>query len=198
MVDDNTWPPEQPTNFTPLLLIYYRGLRTPEEVTAMAELMCTGKVASVTQHICSREGTRRLTKNIKEVLASLEESEQPFFVLIEGAPGIGKTVLLKEIAFKWGKKQLLQNFELVLLICLRDPSLQQIESVDDLLRLFYKRDKNAKEIVTICSESLSKNGGKNIVLLLDGYDEYPSDLQRNSLIADIIKRQVLPLCGLVI
>ena len=92
----------------------------------------------------------------------------------------------------------MQNFELVLLIYLRDPSLQQIESVDDLLQLFYKRDKNAKEIVTISSEYLSKNGGKNLILLLDGYDEYPSDLQGNSLIADIIRRQVLPLCGLVI
>ena len=103
MVDDNTWPPEQPTNFTPLLLTYYRGLRTPEEVTAMAELMCTGKVASVTtnkQHLCSQEDTRKLTKNIEEVLAPLEKSEQSFFVLIEGAPGIGKTVLLKESGAK--------------------------------------------------------------------------------------------------
>ena len=106
--------------------------------------------------------------------------------------------MLKEIAYRWGSKELLQKADLVLLLCLRDPSLQQIESVDDLLHLFYKRTKNAMEIVSACSEYLLANGGKSLTLLLDGYDEYPSNLQKTSLIADIIKRQVLPLCGLVV
>ena len=182
MIDDNTWPPEQPTNFTPLLLVHYQGQRTPEQVRAMAELTCTGdigKVVSVTpikQDMYSHEesqkvlGTSRASKDIEEILAPLEKSEQPFLILIEGAPGIGKSVFLKEIAFRWGKKQLLQNFELVLLVCLRDPSLQQVTSVDELLQLFYKRDKNTTEITSACSEYLSENGGKSLTLLLDGYE----------------------------
>ena len=131
-------------------------------------------------------------------MAPLENSKEPCFVLIEGAPGIGKSVLLKEIAYRWGKTELLHNFELVLLVCLHDPSLQKIKSVDDLLQLFYKGHNNATEIVFACSEYLSKNGGKSLVLLLDGYDEYPRNLQENSLITDILQRQVLPLCGLVV
>ena len=215
MVDDDAWPPEQPTSFTPLLLIHHQGPRTPEQVTAMAELTCTGdigKVALVTgqqsdiRHVKlgSHEKfekafkTSRMTKEIEEILAPLEESKKSCFVLIEGAPGIGKSVLLKEIAYRWGNKELLQKTDLVLLLSLRDPSLQQIKSVSNLLQLFYKGDENATEIVSACSEYLSKNGGKNLTLLLDGYDEYPSNLQKSSLIADIIKRQVLPLCGLVV
>ena len=212
MIDDNTWPPEQPTSFIPLLLIHHQGHRTPEQVKAMAELTCTGdigKVALVTSDCSAVKGTghekfckvfdmSRATKEIEEILAPLEKRKEASFILIEGAPGIGKSVLLKEIAFRWGRQQLLQNFELVLLVCLRDPSLQQIESVDELLQLFYKRHKNTTEITSACSEYLSENDGKTLTLLLDGYDEYPSDLQKNSLIADIIKRQVLPLCGLVV
>ena len=216
MVDDDTWPPEQPTSFTPLLLIHHQGPHTPEQVTVMAELTCTGdidKVTSVTgQQSDIRHAklagshkrfekaleTSRTTKEIEEILAPLEDSEKSCFVLIEGAPGIGKSVLLKEIAYRWGNKKLLQKTDLVLLLCLRDPSLQQIESVDDLLQLFYKRVKNATEVVSACSEYLSNNGGKSLTLLLDGYDEYPSHLQKSSLIADILKRQVLPLCGLVV
>ena len=68
----------------------------------------------------------------------------------------------------------------------------------DLLQLFYKGHRNAAEIVTACSQYLSENGGKSLVLLLDGYDEYPRNLQENSLITDILHRQVLPLCGLVV
>ena len=191
MVDDDTWPPEQPTNFTPLLLIHHQGNRTPAQVTAMAKLMHAGDIQKTFD-------TSKATKDIEEILFPLEKSEEASFVLIEGAPGIGKTILLKEIAYRWGNKQLLQKFELVLLICFRDPSLQQIKSVSKLLQLFYKGDDNATKVVSACSEYLSKCGGKNITLLLDGYDEYPEHLQKSSLIADIIKRQVLPHCGLVI
>ena len=181
----------------------------------MAELMSSGnisKVALVTggqstvkRHTISghkkfykMSDTSRATKEIEEILAPLEKSKESAFVLIEGAPGIGKTVLLKEIAYKWANNELLQKSEFVLLIYLRDPSLQRIISVNDLLRLFCKGDENATQIVNACAQYLFANGGKTLTLLLDGYDEYPRDLQESSLIADIIKRQVLPLCGLVV
>ena len=213
--DKNTWPPGQSKTFTPLLLIHYQGHRTPEQVTAMAELMYTGdigKVALVTGDqpaiTCTKiDGdekfqkvlaTSKTTKEIKEILAPLENSEDPCYILIEGAPGIGKSVLLKEIAYRWGKKELLQKFELILLISLRDPSLQQIKCVDDLLQLFYKGNKNATEIVSACSEYLDSNGGKSLTLLLDGFDEYPEHPRECSLVASILQRQVLPLCGLVV
>ena len=212
MVDDNTWPPEQHTNFTPLLLIHHQGHHTKEKVTAMAELMCTGNIDKlVTERSIVKRAklgshekfqkvldTSRATKEIEEILTPLEQSKEPAFILIEGAPGIGKSVLLKEISYRWAKKELLQKFELVLLVCLRDPSLQQTESVHDLLQLFCKGDKNATQIVSACAQYLFANGGKTLLLLLDGYDEYPRDLHKSSLIADILKREVLPLCGLVV
>ena len=215
MVDDNAFPPEQPTSFTPLLLIHRQGHRTREEVTSMAELMHSGdinKVAMVTGKQSSvkhntlgghkkfhkMSDTSRMTKEIEEILTPLEKCKESTFILVEGAPGIGKTVLLKEIAYKWANRELLKKFELVLLVHLRDPSLQRIVSINDLLQLFCKGDKNATQIVNACVQYLFDNGGKTLTLLLDGYDEYPRDLQESSLIADILKRQVLPLCGLVV
>ena len=206
MVDDNTWPPGKQARFTPLLLIHHQGSCTPDQVTAMAEMMSTGdidKVASVTDERSSVKyqkllDTSKATKDIKEILAPLEKSKESAFILIEGAPGIGKSVLLKEISYRWANKELLQKFELVLLVSLRDPSLQQVKSVSNLLHLFYKGDENATQVVSACSEYLSKNGGQNLALLLDGYDEYPEHLQKSSLIADILKRHVLPCCGLVV
>ena len=212
MVDDDTWPPEQLTSFTPLLLIHHQGDCTTEQVTAMAELMYTGEIGEVavvtndqhtlkhTSHEKFHKGldTSKATKEIREILAPLEKSKESTFILIEGAPGIGKSVLLKEIAYRWANKELLQQFELVLLVCFRDPSLQQIKSIDDLLQLFCIGDKNATEIVSGCAQHLFANDGKSLTLLLDGYDEYPEHLRESSLIANIIKRQVLPLCGLVV
>ena len=206
MADKNTWPPGQSKMFTPLLLIHYQGHRTPEQVTKMAKLMFTGDIGKVTSVTGNQPVTKQAkfqdtsvaTKEIKEILAPLEKSKDPCYILIEGAPGIGKSVLLKEIAYRWGKKELLQKFEFVLLISLRDPSLKLIKCVDDLLQLFCIGDKNATEIVSGCSEYLLANGGKSLTLLLDGYDEYPEHLHECSLVASILRRQVLPLCGLVV
>ena len=206
MVNDSTWPLEQPTSFTPLLLIHYKGSRTPKQVIAMAKIMSTGdvgKVASITGGQSSMKSEKLLdtsttTKEIKEILAQLEKSKKSVFILIEGAPGIGKSVLLKEISYRWANKEILQKFELVLLICLRDPSLQQVQSVDDLLQLFCIGDRNATQIVSACAQYLFANGGKTLTLLLDGYDEYPEHLRESSLISEILKRRALPLCGLVV
>ena len=215
IVNDDTWPPKQPKSFTPLLLIHHQGDYSPEQVTTMAELMHSGnldKVALVTvdqrpvkpakfdgndkfQKVLT---TSKATKEIVGILTPLEEGKQSCFILIEGAPGIGKSVLLKEIHYKWANKELLQNYQFVLLVCLRDPSLQQIQSVDDLLQLFCIGDKHATETVSACAQYLFANDRRNLTLLLDGYDEYPEQLQKSSLVANILKRQVLPLCGLVI
>ena len=192
LADKNTWAPEESKTFTPHLLVHYQGHHTPEQVRTIAKLMYTGdigKVTSVTdifKHL-KLDSDERFQKLLAVSTATKEESgENPCFVLIEGAPGIGKTVLLKEIAYRWGKKLLLQNFELVLLVCLRDPSLLQIKSVDDLLQLFCIGDKNATEVVTVCSKYLFANGGKSLTLLLDGYDEYPEHLRECSLVANIL------------
>ena len=95
------------------------------------------------------------------------------FALIEGLPGIGKSFLSKEIAHNWSVGKLLQSFKLVLLVQLRDPALQQMTNVDDLLKSFCKRDWSATEIAHECSEYLTNNNGKDVVFLFNGFDELP-------------------------
>ena len=59
-------------------------------------------------------------------------------------------------------------------------------------------ERNATEIVNTCAQYLSDNGGRSLTLLLDGYDEYPEHLRESSLVANILKRKVLPHCGLAV
>ena len=214
-VDKDAWPPEQSKTFTPLLLIQHRGHRNLKQSTAIAEYVERGhidKVASVTStdtlpkhpklhsHQSLQEvlDTSKVTKEVAEILVPLQTSSDPQFILIEGAPGIGKSLLLKEMAFRWGKQEILQKFKLVLLVCLRDPTVQQMSLIDDLLQSFCKRNRRSSEIASACSDYLSENNGEDLALLLDGYDEYPERLREDSLIADILKRKELPCCGLVV
>ena len=168
------------------------------------KLDCSGKLIHKHQTLNSHEAlqemldTSKVTKEIAEILAPLETNDDPQFILIEGAPGIGKSLLLKEIAYRWSIRQILQSFKLVLLVCLCDPAVQQVSLIDDLLQLFCKRDRRAAEIASACSDYFLANNGKNVAFLFDGYDEYPGMLQKDGLIADILKRKELPHCGLII
>ena len=68
MVDNDTWPPEQPKNFTPLLLLHYHGHLIPEQITAMAELMTTGDIDKVALVTSNQSGAKsRLDSHDSEI-----------------------------------------------------------------------------------------------------------------------------------
>jgi len=206
-IDKNTWPPDQSHQFTPLLLVYNEGQQRYNQTSKMANVVYNLDANKTVEELvhaendsdCNASDVAKVAKNITDILVPLEESDDAQFILIEGAPGIGKSVLLREIACKSGKKELLQTFTLVLLVHLRDPFVQKKKLlISDLLLLFCKREEKAKEVATLCSEHFTSTGGKHLVFLFDGYDEFPKKLQDDSLIADIINRKVLPHCGLVV
>ena len=85
-----------------------------------------------------------------------------------------------------------------MLLCLRDPIIQQATSVSDLLLPFFKGDRRAKEIAAACSDHLFESGGKCLVFLFDGFDEFPEYIRDNSIIGEIVNRNILPFCGLVV
>jgi len=201
-VDKDTWPPGQLHNFTPLLLVHHEGQQRMDHAIEVAKLVHKGDVTSlaIEQLILDDHASHvsKVTKELTEILVPLEEHNEPQFILIEGTPGIGKSVLLREIAYRWGKQKLLQTFTLLLLVCLRDPIIQQAVSISDLLLPFCEGDRRAKEIAAACSDYLFENNGKQLLFLFDGFDEFPEHLRENSLISKIINRSILPLCGLVV
>jgi len=210
-VDEDTWPPDLPRGYTPLVFIQHQEQRTQQQDCELVKLTQTGDIGSIASGQfdhhkldCNHETLRHIfktstvTKQVAEILTPLEKSDGKRFVLIEGAPGIGKSVLLKHIACQWGKKLMLMMFKIVALVCLRDPNIQQAKSISDLFYLFCEGHSKAKEISTACSDYLLENDGKDITFLFDGYDEFPRNLQKTSLIAKILSRKLLPLCGIVV
>ena len=67
----------------------------------------------------------------------------------------------------------IKTVKVIPLVCLHDPSFQKSESIPDLLINFCKGDPEATEISNTCSRFLLENGGKDLVLLFDGFDEIP-------------------------
>ena len=186
--DEGMWPPDKPKIFMPLLMIHHKGQHTMKQTVKVGNLVQKSDI----------QNTQNITKEMMDILAPLENNNEPQFIMIDGAPGIGKSVLLCEIAFMWGKQKILKDFKLALLLCLRDPNVQKATSVNHLLQVFSEGDEKVPEITKLCCDYVFKTGGKEVILLLDGYDELPVKLQANSLIAKILKRQLLPKCGLIV
>ena len=107
-------------------------------------------------------------------------------VLIEGAPGIGKSTFAWELCRKWEEFPCMQQYNLVVLLRLREKEVQKIGSVRQLFCSYESEDKD-----TLVTEVL-KNQGKGILFILDGFDELPQALQRKSYLLNLIKGLVLP------
>ena len=110
----------------------------------------------------------KTSKDIKEIFVISEEGQEPRSILIEGPPGIGKTVISKEISVQWANGLLLINEILVFLISLKDPLVQQIRSLKDLVKYYYQFDESSENVASSCAEYLLHSDGKNVTFIFDG------------------------------
>ena len=141
-------------------------------------------------------GNLSLSNEITNLLHIFDSTQFPQVILIEGITGIGKTILSKEIAYLWANKKILTNTRLLFLVYLCDPGACKITSIKELLADYYYQSAECCEIVT---EHLLRTEGKEVTVLLDGYDELPKNYrEKQSFVLDIIHGKVLPNCNVVV
>ena len=116
-----------------------------------------------------------------------EDGSLAQLMLVEGAPGIGKTTFAWKFCRKWSKGQILQQYRLVVLLRLRDKRVREARSVFDL---FYHSNPTLREAV---ATEIEANNGRSVLLLFEGYDELSRKLQtEESIFLDILYRECLP------
>ena len=115
-------------------------------------------------------------------LDKTEYGEPAQLVLVEGAPGIGKSTFAWEACRKWGAGEILQQYELMVLLRLREKRVQQAKTIADLF--YYSRSADVKQRVV---EEIENSDGAGLLLVLEGFDELPTQLRtEDSLFMDII------------
>lgn len=116
-------------------------------------------------------------------------------VLVEGAPGTGKTTFVFELCRRWARGEVLQKYNIVLVIKLRDHRVRTAESFNQLL---YHPD---PALLAKAVDQLVCSNGDTMLLILDGYDEL-TDSQKNkctdSVIQHLMRKELFFLATLLV
>ena len=145
------------------------------------------KKASIHGNIDDIVADSKAPINMAGVACNLEDGSLPKCILVEGAPGVGKSTFARELCGKWGKGEMLQQYKLVVLLRLREKKVRKAKTVEDLFTFY---DSEVQQAVV---KEIKRTGGKGVLLLLEGYDELPvKERSEDSFFMSVIKGDELP------
>ena len=195
-IPDEDWPPSIGRHESNLVMIEHGRDTLPgaKEAKRMQRDYVGGRVDSIAE----RKKEIRYEdifgfKNTADKSENVSYDSKHFKMLIDGAPGVGKTTLCRKFCKDWGAGQILKQFSLVWLLNLREERIAKAKSLDDLFQ-HYDEDLLRKVV-----QHIKKTGGEGNLLVSDGFDELSEkERTQHSLFLDIIRGKVLPKCSVIV
>ena len=189
-IPDEDWPPSIGRHESNLVMIEHRRNTLPRAMEA--KQMQRDYVGGNVDKIAKRKKEIRY-EHIFDFAEEATYDSKHFRMLIDGAPGVGKTTLCRKFCKDWGTGQILKKFSIIWLLHLREEKIAKAKSLDDLFQ-HYDEDL-LREVV----QHIKKTGGEGNLMVCDGFDEL-SEKERiqHSLFLDIFRGKVLPNCSVIV
>ena len=162
------WPPTPSKVYIKLALVRKNKL-SEREYDAFTRLTLSGD-------------TDRILNQKKQIEMddALKAKDRDRLVIVQGAPGIGKSTFAWELCRNWHSLESLKRFELVILIKLREKKVQTATHITDLL------DHSDSDLRRQVGEEINRREGEGVLFLFDGFDEFFSEHRQKSFVTDII------------
>ena len=171
------WPPSPSKRYINLAVVM-KGRVSKEEADDFTRATIHGDIDDIVH--------KKGSISMAQIATTNQRGVWPKFILVEGAPGVGKSTFSWKICRKWSKGKILQHYRLVVLLRLREKKVGEARIVSDLFR--YYNDEIQQKVV----HEIVQSGGRGVLLLIEGFDELPTNLRtRRSLFLDIIRGEVL-------
>ena len=164
------WPPPPTQKVFNLAMIMKERIQRPALDEELVRLTLRGNVDDVV--------ARKTSVKLQDIFE--HDRGKQGFVLVEGAPGAGKSTLAWHICQKWECGESFQEFRVVIFVQLRDPTIQEAKSLVDLLPA--ENEKMASDVVA----QLSVCRGQGILFVVDSWDELPCQYHRYSIFERLI------------
>ena len=180
VLPDNDWPPSIGRQYSRLAMIEIErdSLPDAEYVATMERDYIHGNIDNIV--------ARKKSVEFSEIFLPTGSEEGQLKVLMDGAPGVGKTTLTRKACVDWANGELLQQYHLVVLVPLRELRYRNAKAIDDL---FPADNLEGKAEVL---RHVRKTSGEHVLFIFDGYDELSlEERTQQSLFLDVIRGEKL-------
>ena len=176
-ISDDQWPPPVVNRVFRLAMIKAKEVEQRNIRDDFVRKTITGKVDDILRKKAPIELTD-IFKNIKE------EKGQRRMLLIEGAPGCGKSTLALHICQQWADGKIFQEYRQVVLVRLREQAVQNAKTIADILPQGTTMGHEIEQELRACN-------GQEVLFVLDGWDEFPKTAPGRSVIGSILDNTLL-------
>ena len=186
------WPPTPTTVFINLACIDHKSVRCNEYEEITEAMVRDGNV----DVIIARKGSIDFNEIAADITIHCDkegDSKKRRVVLVEGAPGVGKSTFAWEFCRRWERGEIAQQYQLVLLLRLRDDRMSRAKSLNDLLC------HPLKGVSEAVSKELVISHDFHALIILEGYDELPDNCRHDdSIFLQLISGKLLPLATVLV